>query len=166
VEHVGLGIELLDPSADIVLRGGQAYEVDERTGPARPPANAGAWPDVRLLDGTLEQADRTTLATPRSRMLIVANVPSGRATVYNREHRQGVELTWDTTWLPHLWIWHDVRASGGPWREMAETLIVEPASVPHTLGLETARELGQAHRLEEGQRRSTELTLRPVNDAR
>jgi hypothetical protein len=97
-------------------------------------------------------------------MLIVANVPEGRVMVRNRDRRQGLELSWDTTWLPHLWMWHDIRSSGGPWRELAETLIVEPASVPHTLGLETARSLGQAHRLEAGETRSTELVLRPLAD--
>lgn len=165
VEHVGLGIELLDPSVEIVLAGGLAYEVDERTGPPQPPVDSPTWPEVRLLDGTLERGDRTQLVTPRSRMLVVANVPEGRVTVRNQDRRQGLELTWDRSWLPHLWIWHEVRTSGGVWRGLAETLIIEPASVPHTLGLETARSLDQAHRLEAGQTRSTEVVLRPLVDA-
>jgi hypothetical protein len=162
VEHVGLGIELLDPSVEIHLAGGQAYEVNEVDGPPEPPANAAEWPEVRLLDGTLERAERAELRTPRSRLLIVADVHEGRLTVHNRDHGQGIELTWDTSWLPHLWMWHEVRATGGIWRQLAETLVVEPASVPHTLGLETARELGQAHVLEAGQRQSTEVVLRPL----
>jgi hypothetical protein len=166
VEHVGLGIELLDPSVEIALSGGHAYEVDERAGPTEPLADAAQWPEVRLLDGTLERADRAALATPRSRMLIVAHVPEGRLTIHNRDHGQGLELTWDTSWLPHLWIWHEVRVSGGVWRQLAETLIVEPASVPHTLGLLTAEKLGQAHRLEAGEQRSSELAMRPLLDER
>ena len=47
---------------------------------------------------------------------------------------------------------------------LAETLIVEPASVPHTLGLETACERGQAHRMQAGETRTTELILRPLGD--
>jgi Domain of unknown function (DUF4432) len=164
VEHVGLGIELLEPSVEIMLSGGQAYELDEQTGPEEPRANAGQWPEVRLLDGTLERADRWTLATPRSRMLVVANVPEGRLAVHNPDHGQGIEFTWDTSWLPHLWIWHEVRTSGGPWRGLAETLVIEPASVPHTLGLQSAERLDQAHRLEPGEERSTELSLRPLLD--
>lgn len=163
-EHVGLGIELLDPTLEISLPGGQAYEVDERTGPAEPPANAGQWPEVRLLDGTLERADRAALTTPRSRLSIVANVLEGRIAVHNRDHGQGIEITWDTSWLPHLWLWHDVRTSGGAWRGLAEMLVVEPASVSHTLGLGAASRLGQAHRLEAGQRRSFEIALRPLLD--
>jgi hypothetical protein len=165
VEHVGLGIELLDPSVEICLGGGRAYEVDERTGPAEPPDDAPAWPEIRRLDGTLERADRAELRTPRSRLLIVANVPEGRLTIRNPDRRQGIELKWDHSWLPHLWMWHEVRTSGGPWRELGETLIVEPASVPHTLGLDIARGLGQAHQLEAGQRHSTEVMLRPLVDA-
>jgi hypothetical protein len=164
VEHVGLGIELLDPSVEITLAGGRAYEVDETTGPAEPPADAAQWPQVRLLDGTLEHAERAELRTPRGRLLIVADLPEGRLRVHNRDRRQGLELVWDTSWLPHLWMWHEVRTSGGPWRQLAETLVIEPSSVPHTLGLRTARDLGQAHQLEAGQSRSFEIAVRPLVD--
>ncbi|HEY4829882.1 MAG TPA: DUF4432 family protein [Solirubrobacteraceae bacterium] len=164
VEHVGLGIELLDPTVEITLPGGLAYELDERTGPTEPPPDATTWPEVRLLDGTIEPADRHELRSPRGRLLVVANLPEGRLTVHNRDHGQGIALTWDTSWLPHMWMWHEVRTSGGPWREMAETLVVEPASVPHTLGLATAQAHGQAHVLEAGEQRTTELTLRPLLD--
>ncbi len=162
VEHVGLGLELLDPAVEIDLSGGRAYEVDEQTGPTEAPADTPPWPEIRLLDGTQERGDRAELRAPRSRMMIVSDVADGRLTVHNRDRRQGLELTWDTSWLPHLWIWHEVRTSGGPWRELAETLIVEPASVPHTLGLETARSRGQAHSLQAGERREAEITLRPL----
>ena len=57
---------------------------------------------------------------------------------------QGVELEWDADVLPHCWIWHEVRTYGGAWREAAEILAIEPASVPHGLGLETAIREGQA----------------------
>lgn len=164
VEHVGLGLELLDPTVEIELAGGRAYEVDERTGPTEPQPNAGRWPEVRLLDGTLERADRAALVSPRSRMLVVANVDEGRVTVRNRDHGQGIEFVWDVAWLPHLWLWHEVRTSGGPWRSLGETLVVEPSSVPHTHGLRTARELGQAHLFEAGQRESTDISLRPLLD--
>jgi Domain of unknown function (DUF4432) len=166
VEHVGLGIELLDPSIEIELPGGLAYEVDEVTGPPEPPENAARWPEVRLLDGTLERADRAELRSRRSRLLIVAQLTDGRLRVHNRDRGQGLELSWDTAWLPHIWMWHEVRTTGGPWRELAETLVVEPASVPHTLGLATARAHGQTHWLEAGQRRSTELSLRPLLEPR
>jgi hypothetical protein len=162
VEHIGLGVELLDPAVEIELGGGSAYEVSEATGPAQPPDDAGRWPEVRLLDGTLERADRAILTAQRSRLLIVAQVAEGALIVRNRDRRQGLQIEWDRRWLPHLWMWHEVRTTGGPWRGLTETLVVEPASVPHTLGLRTARELGQAHLLEAGEQAEVEVMLRPL----
>jgi hypothetical protein len=162
VEHIALGIELLDPSVDIECAGGRAFELSEQTGPTEVPADAGSWPEVRLLDGTIERADRAVLATPRSRMLVVADVVEGRIAIRNRDRRQGIEIVWDTGWLPHLWIWHEVRTSGAAWREAAEILVIEPASVPHHLGLATARARGQAHSLEAGERVQTEIRVRPL----
>ena len=166
VEHIGLGIELLDPAVEITLPGGTAYELSERTGPIEPPASAPSWPEVLLADGTLERADRAVLTAPRSRLFVVANVPEGRLEVFNRDRAQGVEILWDARWLPHLWVWHETRTTGGPWRELTELLVVEPASVPHTLGLGRAREHGQAHALAAGERVATEIALRPLNQER
>jgi hypothetical protein len=167
VEHIALGLELLDPSVEISLAGGHAYEISEQTGPTGPPADAGKWPEVRLLDGTLERADRAILTAPRSRLLIVAELPEGRIAVHNRDRAQGIEVAWDVSWLPHLWMWHEVRTTGGPWRGLAEMLVIEPASVPHTLGLDAARGSEHARRLEAGERHSTEIVIRPLlEDAR
>ncbi len=163
VEHLGLGIELLDPSVEIAVGGGRAYELSERTGPSLPPDDAPAWPEVLLLDGTRERADRALLSAPRSRLYVIADVDEARLVVRNRDRGQGLEVRWDRSWLPHMWVWHEVRTSGGPWRELTETIVVEPASVPHTLGLATAREQGQAHRLAAGERAETEITLRPLS---
>jgi len=153
-----------EDQAKVRKQGGRAFELSEQTGPPEPPPDAGAWPEVRLLDGTLERTDSAILASPRSRLLIVAELPEGRATIHNRERGQGLEITWDIDWLPHLWIWHEVRTTGGPWRGVAEVLVVEPASVPHSLGLPTAREHGQAHVLRAGERRVSEIALRPLRE--
>jgi hypothetical protein len=97
---------------------------------------------------------------------MVADLAEGRVTVRNRDRRQGITITWDTSWLPHMWMWHEVRTSGGPWRQHGELLVVEPSSVPHTLGLDTARRHGQAHELRAGQQVTTEITLRPLCEPR
>ena len=47
-------------------------------------------------------------------------------------------------------IWHEVRTYGGIWREQAEILVIEPASVPHGLGLAEAIDRDQARWLEPG----------------
>ncbi len=144
VEHLSVGLELLDPEVAIELPGGRAYELHEQDGPARAPDAATAWPDVALLDGGVERADRWPLQEPRSRYLVVTDVPDGVATIRNPGTGQGVELRWDAAVLPHAWIWHEVRTYSGIWRGCAEILAVEPASVPHGLGLATAVREGQA----------------------
>ncbi len=144
VEHLSLGLELIDPEVTIELPGGRAYELHEQEGPAQPPADASEWPVVTLLDGGTERADGWPLGEPRSRYLVVTDLPAGRAAVRNAGTGQGVEVEWDADVLPHCWIWHEVRTYGGAWREAAEILAVEPASVPHGLGLATAIREGQA----------------------
>lgn len=161
VEHIAFGIELLAPSATIRFPGGTVYEISETGGPIAPPSNAPTWPDALLLDGTHERADAVSLAEPSSRLLCVADVPEGRYEVVNDETGQGVRVTWDVAALPHLWLWREVRATGGHWRSQAEILGLEPASVPHSLGLGRARAEGQAAVLRRSERHSSWVRLMP-----
>jgi hypothetical protein len=161
VEHVSVGLELLEPEVELVLPEGRAYELSERDGPPLPPDDAPTWPHILLLDGSVERGDRWPLERPRSRLFVVVDVPQGRALVRNAARGQALELTWETSWLRHLWVWHEVRRSGGLWRKQAEILVLEPASVPHSLGLATAIEHGQARWLEPGERASYRLVARP-----
>jgi hypothetical protein len=162
VEHVAVGLELLEPEVEIELPGGRAYELSEQTGPPLPPDEAPGWPDALLLDGSTERCDRWPIARERSRLLAVASLPEGWAVIRNPTRGQSLELRWDADWLPHLWIWHETRGYGGPWRRQAEILIVEPASVPHSLGLAAAIEHGQARWLEPGERAAWQVVLRPL----
>ena len=162
VEHCALGLELIEPEVVIELPPGIAYEQDEVDGPPFPPAGALLWPVVTLLDGTTERGDRWALAEPRSRFLVVADLPEGRAVVRNPARRQALELTWDAAWLRHCWIWHEVRRYGGPWREHTEVLVVEPASVPHSMGLAAAVEHGHATWLDAGASTGYTLAARPL----
>ena len=162
VEHASFGLELLEPEVEIELPAGLAYELSETKGPAAPPAGATRWPEVLLLDGSSERADRWPLERERSRFLVVTDLPEGRATVRNAARGTGLELTWDAEWLRHAWIWHEVRTYGGPWRQRAEILVVEPASVPHALGLAAAIENGQARWLDPGETVGYRLTARPL----
>ena len=92
-----MGLELLEPEVTIELPGGVAYELSEQTGPASPPPKAPAWPEALLLDGATERCDSWALARPRSRLLAVADLPEGRATVRNATRGQGLELAWDNS---------------------------------------------------------------------
>jgi hypothetical protein len=165
VEHVSLGLELLDPEVVIELPGGVAFELSESDGPPEPPAAATAWPEVLLLDGGRERADRWPLERDRSRLLCVADLPEGHAAIRNGARDAGIELSWDRELMPHMWMWHEVRSYGGPWRGQAEVLVVEPASVPHTLGLATAIEHAQARWLEPGESCSYRLVARTLGAA-
>jgi len=160
LEHVSFGLEVTEPEVEIELPAGLAYELSETDGPAVPPADATRWPEVRLLDGSVERADRWRLARERGRFLVVTDVPEGRASVRNTHREAGLELSWDTEWLRHVWIWHEVRTYEGPWRKQAEVLVVEPTSVPHALGLAAAAELGQARWLDPGETAGYRLTAR------
>ena len=149
VEHVALGIELLDPEVEIDLAGGQAFEMPERGGSPQP-GDPARWPEIALADGGLERGDRWPLARPRSRLVCVRDVPTGEARITNARTGAGVALTWSERQLPHVWIWHEVRTSGGPWRGATELLVIEPASVPHHLGLAAAIASGHANWAEPG----------------
>ena len=161
-EHIALGLELLDPEVGFELPGGRAFELDEVTGPPEPPPDATAWPELRLLDGSTERADRWALSRERSRLYCVSALPAGRAIVQNLRRPQALQLSWNVDVLPHLWVWHEVRTYGGPWAHRGELLVVEPSSVPHTLGLTTAIEHGQARWLGRDDSVSYELIARPT----
>ena len=159
LEHVALGLELLEPEVEIGLPAGLAYELSETDGPPVPPPDATRWPDVLLLDGSRERGDRWPLDRPRSRLLAVADLPEGRVRVRNTRTGTTVDFTWDASWLRHVWIWHEARAYGGRWRGQAELLAIEPTSVPHPLGLAAAIEHGQALELGPGETAAHELRL-------
>lgn len=159
VEHCSFGHELLEPEVELDLPPSTAYEQSETEGPPTAPASAPAWPESLLLDGSIERADRWRLADRRSRFMVVADLPEGRASIRNARTGMTVRLTWDADWLRHVWIWHEARVYDGPWRGQAEILVIEPASVPHALGLATAIEHGQACWLEPGESVSYRLRL-------
>ena len=92
LEHVALGVELLEPEVEIDLPAGLAYELSETEGPPFPPPDATRWPDVLLLDGSQERADRWPLDRPRSRLLAVAELPEGRVRVRNARTGMTAEL--------------------------------------------------------------------------
>jgi hypothetical protein len=160
VEHVGLGVSLLDPVVELELPGGRAFEFSEQTGPPVPPDDAGEWPVARMLDGSERRCHRWDASEPDFVLVSVADLPEGRALIRNVERQTGVELTWDTELLPHLWIWHEERLNDGPWRGATEMLAIEPASTPHSLGLAEAIAHDQAHWVLPGQPRRYGIALR------
>jgi hypothetical protein len=164
VEHIALGLELLAPSATIRLPGGVAFELSE-AGDATSGADTDTrWPDVLLLDGSVERGDIFSLADANGRFFAVESVPEGWYEVVNDVTGQALRVEWDVASQAHLWVWREVRVSGGPWRRQGEILALEPASVPHSLGLARALVDGHAVVLEEGQRFRTSISATPFQE--
>ena len=144
LEHCTLGLDLLDPEVALTLPRAAAYEVDAREGPIHPPADVTTWPLVRLRDGGQERADRWPIECSRSRWMVLHEVPEGAAEIHNARRGTGLALRWDAEALPHLHVWHESEGGGPTWHGRARILGVEPASVPHGLGLAKAIDAGQA----------------------
>ena len=159
LEHVTLGLELLEPEVEIEIPAGLAYELSEADGPPFPPPAAPRSCEPSRSRTAGQRGDRWPLDRPRSRLIAVAELPEGRARVRNARTGTTVELNWDASWLRHLWIWHEAREYRGPWRGQAELLAIEPASVAHPLGLAAAIEHGQALQLGTGETAGYELRL-------
>lgn len=162
LEHVTAGLELIEPDVRLHLPPGLSYELNEQTGPVRPPAGAPRYPEVMLADGSIERADRWPISDPRSRLFAVADLPEGWAVIENGSRDQGMAVAWDVGWWGSLWVWHENRVSGGIWREQTEMLAVEPSTVPHSLGLPVAQAEGQAKTLAPGEIATPWIVLRPV----
>jgi hypothetical protein len=161
VEHIAFGVELIVPGAMLCVPGGRAYELSETTGPVRGPAEARDWPDVLLLDGSSERGDRLEAKPRNGRFFAVEALPEGWYELVNAHTGQGVRVEWDSAVLPHLWIWRELGASGGRWRRRAEIVGIEPASVPHSLGLARALDEHQAFDLARGERLAGRVLVRP-----
>jgi hypothetical protein len=163
LEHLSVGLELLEPELRLELPAGYAYELSEQDGPTEPPADATRYPAVRLLDGSSERADRWPIAEPRSRLYVVAGLPAGWAVIANAAREQGLAMAWDVDWYRHCWVWHENRSTGDAWRGAAEMLVVEPSTVPHSLGLAAAEAAGHARVLAPGEVAEPWIVVRPVH---
>jgi hypothetical protein len=162
LEHLALGLEVIEPTVELELPEGPAWELDESLGPVIPPAGAPRFPGILLDTGGMERVDRWRLSDDRGRVFVIGDVPEGCAVARNGARDHGVAVTWSVDALPHLVVWHEARASGGVWRHATELLCIEPCSVPHLLGLRSALDAGQALRLEERQTVAWEMAVRPL----
>ncbi len=162
VEHIALGLQVLDPEVTIELPPtGNVVELDDAGKIPLSTQNA-SWPNARMLKGSIERVDQWSNATSCSRMLSVSDLAGGRVVIRNHKRKVGLIIEWDHQWLKHLWIWHEVHGAGGPWRQCAEMLIIEPASVPHHAGLAHAIERHDALWLDRGQTQQYQICVSPL----
>jgi hypothetical protein len=165
LEHVACGASLLAPGFTLAVPPGRAYEVDLQRGPTSPPAAAPQFPHVLLLDGSTEDASSWPISQPRSREYVVADVPEGVAELRNAATGEGLRVTWDETVLPHVWVWHESRASGGRWRGAGELVGIEPSMAPHQLGLAEAIASGHARTVGQDSPLTWWIELEPLEAA-
>jgi hypothetical protein len=162
-EHVAFGVEMLDPEVRVELEASQVYEWGG-DGPFVPPAEAPAWPEGLRLGDHVDRVDRMPGDGPGC-LLTASGLGVGRVRVSNPVRGLGYELTWDDpTWLRHIWLWREEHGAGGPWRNRASLLVVEPASVAHDRGLAKAIEADEARWLEPGEEASYRLSLSVAED--
>jgi hypothetical protein len=121
VEHLALGPELFDPDCEIAVVSARAHELSERDGPLSLPSDGAEWPMVRLLSGELERADRWSAEKPRSRCFALTSLQAGVAEVRNTAAGIGLRLACDLGIMPYAWVWHELRGSGGRWRDAAHS---------------------------------------------
>ena len=162
LEHLSLGLELIEPSVELELPAAPASELDDSLGPSEPPEGAPEWPEILLVSGQTERGERWNLEDERARVYLVRDVPAGRAEARNPARGHGVAITWTAEVLPHLLVWHETRGSAGAWRHATEMVCLEPCSVPHLLGLGAALARGQARRLDRGETMSWSMAVRPA----
>ena len=161
VEHLVCGINLLEPSYELSIGGGVAYEVDESSGPSTPPSNAPEFPAVLGLDGEEFEGASWPADKPRGRFFVVANLAEGCAEVSNPRTGEGLSVRWDVAALPHLWVWHESGVSAGLWRSSGQLLGIEPSMTPHSLGVAHAVSQGQARIIGRGQSFSWWVSVTP-----
>lgn len=166
LEHVSVGAELLDPSVELDFPAALVYELDEQTGPVTAPEGCASWPEATMQDGSRERVDGWGIGRSRGRLVVLNGLAAGWAAIRNPQRDQGLALSWDAAFYPHCWSWQENRATGGIWRSLTEILAVEPATVPHTLGLERALASGHARVVREGQVLTPWIIARPCPGAR
>ena len=144
IEHVVVGVQVLDPEVLLEVSAGRAFDIEEPNGSLPLPTDAPMYPDVLHLDGSVERMSSWKVDDVSARTFVVSELEAGWAQVRNTATGEGLRLTWDVSVLPHMWVWHENRSTGGPWRNATELLGIEPAMVPHSIGLDGALQSGHA----------------------
>jgi hypothetical protein len=163
-EHIAFGAAVLDPEVTLGLPAAKTYQWGTPDGPTSPPAEAPNWPHALLLDGTVERVDRFPHDHVGGRLLTVADIADGRATLHNSARGIHLELGWEGSVLKHMWLWREERTVGGPWRGTSSMLVLEPASIPNDGGLATAIDQGQAGQLAPGESTMYRMSLSVLSD--
>jgi hypothetical protein len=141
VQHLAFGHGLLAPAVEIVAPVARAERlVEDEALLGSIPDRVVDWPDWSVL----------SLDKPVARFGCL-RMEHSRYRVLNQYRGIGVEVRWSTDMWPYVWYWAEIRATQeAPWEGRAEVLALEPASVPHSLGLEASSRRGEASVIQAG----------------
>lgn len=165
VEHIALGPALLDPEVEI-RTDADARELSPSGAPEPHIGESTRWPQVRLLDGGVENVGRWPLSVAHGRLVALTGFTTGIAEVRNPSRQLGVRLEWPTRTLPAAWVWHENRHRGGIWEHRSELLGFEPAAVAHPRGLAEAVAADEATWAHPGQHDGYRVSLSVTGAAR
>jgi hypothetical protein len=140
-EHLIFGPPLVGDGLRLHAPGGNLLPLSDTGEALTSVDDVDDWPYARR-DGVREDWS-ISVPSPFSRFGVLVDPPTPSVTAINGPVQ--VRLDWSGNTLPHLWLWHENMAS----RDMPDGLAIrclglEPASVPHSLGLTAACESGHA----------------------
>jgi galactose mutarotase-like enzyme len=164
--HVAFGQPFLDGSCRLDTPGATVVVDDERDGTASDlvkgarfgwpvgPDRAGGSVDLRDVPGP----DPTR---PVERLYYLVDLATGEVSLTNQRLGVRAALTWDTSVMPHTWMWYEMHAGAGfPWYQGVYVLGIEPHSSYPGQGLHAIRrKTGTQLRFEPGEARTATTTL-------
>lgn len=156
VEHLILGPPLIGDGTRITAPAAPLVPLADTGEPLVPTDQARPWPNA-YGNGAMEDWSVSGCGE-FSRFGALIEVPTPSVTVSGAAG--SVTVSWTSDTLPHLWLWHEyLHSPDMPERRRVRCLGLEPASVPHSLGLQAAKESGDATVLAPGQRWCSEVRL-------
>ena len=153
-QHLAYGAPFLRPGARIVLPDG--VRVTPHAGAINPPhraMRAGGpydWPLVPAPDGgTTDLSVVPAPGSPSDIAYLSGFGDNGWYELRSGDDGAGVQVAWDATVLPYLWLWHELGATADwPWWGRAYVVGLEPFAGYPTDGLAAAVANGSALTLE------------------
>lgn len=122
------------------------------------PGGVMSWPYAQAKSGG--QVDVSHVgAQPVERLATIGNFTEGWAAIRWENLGVGIAMRWDVATFPFAWMWVEVGGEGFPWYGSARILAIEPMCTSAGDGLAAAISRGEAHTLEGGETRSTELRV-------
>jgi hypothetical protein len=160
VEHLILGSAVTDGGYRLGVP--DAGLVDLMDGTRKPLQ----WPG-EIDDRSGSRWDEVPIGANLSRFGVVGPMSTGSIKVLPGGMESELELRWDSTKLPYVWIWQEQDGdSAPPWDGRTHALGIEPSMVPDGDGIESAAASGHLATVEPGEVLSWWVSLRLAGGSR